>query len=60
MTSPNDNDKNKDTTNDPKASGGEHKADKHAAARETLNNIINKTGILVGKIFAVSNLVCSC
>ncbi len=54
MTSPNDNDKNKDAASDAKASGGEHKADKNAAAKETLNNIINKTGILVGKIFAVS------
>jgi hypothetical protein len=53
MTSPNDNDKNKDTTSDPKASGGEQKADKHAAAKETLNKIINKTGVLVGKVFAV-------
>jgi hypothetical protein len=54
MTSPNDNDKNKDAATDAKASGGEHKADKHAAAKETLTKIINKTGILVGKIFAVS------
>jgi hypothetical protein len=54
MTSPNDNDKNKDTTSDAKASGGEHKADKHAAAKETLNKMIKKTGVLVGEVFAVS------
>ena len=54
MTSPSDNDKNKDAASDAKASGGENKADKFASAKETLNKIIYKTGVLVGKIFAVS------
>ena len=54
MTSPNENDKNKDAASDAKASGGEHKADKNAAAKETLNKIINKTGVLAGKAFALA------
>jgi hypothetical protein len=53
MNSPSDNDKNKDAANDAKASG-ENKADKNASAKETLNKIISKTGVLVGKIFSVS------
>lgn len=54
MTSPSDNDKNKDAASDAKAIGGENKADKTNAAKETLNKIIYKTGVLVRKIFAVS------
>ena len=54
MTSPSDNDKNKDAASDAKANGGENKAYKYAAAKETLNKIIYKTGVLVRKIFAVS------
>lgn len=54
MTNPNENDKNKDAASDAKASGGEHKADKNAGAKETLNKIINKTGVLAGKAFALA------
>ena len=54
MTSPSDNDKNKDAASDAKASGGEPKADKFASAKETLNKIINKTRVLAGKAFAVA------
>lgn len=53
MTSPSDNDKNKDAASDAKASSVENKAEKFAA-KETLNKIIYKTGVLVRKIFAVS------
>ena len=57
MTSPSDNDKNKDAASDAKPSGGENKADKTNAAKETLNKIIYKTGELAGKAFAVAKAV---
>jgi hypothetical protein len=56
MTSPNDNDKNKDAASDAKASG-ENKADKFASAKETLNKVIYKTGVLAGKAFALVKAV---
>jgi hypothetical protein len=57
MTSPSDNDKNKDAASDAKASSGENKADKFASAKETLNKVIYKTGVLAGKAFAVAKAV---
>jgi TPR repeat protein len=57
MTSPSDNDKNKDAASDAKASGRENKADKFASAKETLNKVIYKTGVLAGKAFAVAKAV---
>jgi hypothetical protein len=57
MTSPSDNDKNKDAASDAKASGGENKADKFVSAKETLNKVIYKTGVLAGKAFAVAKAV---
>lgn len=57
MTSPSDNDKNKEAASDAKASGSENKADKFASAKETLNKIIYKTGVLAGKAFAAAKAV---
>ena len=54
MTSPSDNDKNKDAASDAKPSGGENKADKFATAKETLNKILLKTDVIVEKIFVVA------
>ena len=53
----NSDDNNKDKADQANTSAHENKADKYASAKETLNKIIYKTGVLAGKAFAVAKAV---
>lgn len=53
----NSDDNNKDKADQANTSAHEKKADKCASAKETLNKIIYKTGVLAGKAFALAKSV---